>query len=389
MKRYKVAVITTHIAPAIGYGGPAVSIASLITAWGQQPNKILLCSSDASERSSLKPSDIIVGQNTEIHLYHSYWFKRWGFGFGAITTLISACWHAQTVYINGIATWPTTLAAIFCCALRCRFVIAARGGLMPEHLAFIRRYQRHKWWFYRLLTLPTLRCATIIHCTSLLEAKAIQPVLGKNSVTLIIPNGVNVKAIPPQDISTDKQTVLCYVGRIAREKGINRFIQLWLKYRNSPDRFFIAGSGAQNDPYYQEFQKIAAHSQGAIIYYGYLATTKLQQLILASHFLVLPSGLDGGGIRENFGNAVAEALSLSRPVIVTKGLAWDHLESIGAGLVFEPHEESIQTVIQHIQQMNEADRRKMAIAARQYAETHLDIQTLASTLWSIIIGKQN
>jgi len=47
------------------------------------------------------------------------------------------------------------------------------------------------------------------------------------------------------------------------------------------------------------------------------------ELLATSNFLVLPSGLEeAGGMRENFGNVVAEAMASGRPVLVARGLAW-------------------------------------------------------------------
>jgi glycosyltransferase involved in cell wall biosynthesis len=383
MKPKKVAIITTHIAPASGYGGPAVSLASLMVVWiQQQAHKLLLCSSDASEKGRLKPKDINVGKNVEVRLYHSYWFKRWGFGFGAIASIFSVCWQARTIYINGIATWPTTLAAIICCCLRRRFVIALRGGLMPEHVSFIRRNKPHKWLYYRLLTFPTLRRAATIHCITPIEAKAARQLLGDRVKISIIPNGVDVKNTIAREMPTGEGVTLCYVGRISREKGINSFLKIWLNNRRQQDRFIVAGSGITNDSYYQEFEQLVTTHEDIIDYRGYLAKDELYKVISESHFVVLPSGLDAGGVRENFGNSVAEALSLGRPAIVSKGLAWDNIA--GAGFVFELNKENVRATIQSIQTMTEAARREMGKAARQYAEAHLDIQMTAPAVWQII-----
>jgi len=384
MKRNKIAIISTHTVPASGYGGVVVCLASLVTEWMRQDHKLLLCSSDATEKGQLKLKDINVGKNVKVRLYHSYWFKRWGFGFGAIATIFSVCWQTDAIYINGIATWPTTLAAIMCSCLRRRFVIALHGGFMPEHVSFIRRNKPHKWLYYRLLTFPTLRRSATIHCITPIEAKAARQLLGDRVKISIIPNGVDVKNTIAREMPTGEGITLCYVGRISREKGINSFLKIWLNNRSQLDRFIVAGSGMTNDLYYQEFEQLVTTHEDVIDYCGYLAKDELYKVVSESHFVVLPSGLDAGGIRENFGNSVAEAFSLGRPAIVSKGLAWDNIEQAGAGFVFELNKESVRATIQSIQTMTGAARREMGKAARQYAEAHLDIQMTASAVWQII-----
>ena len=103
-------------------------------------------------------------------------------------------------------------------------------------------------------------------------------------------------------------------------------------------------SGAAEAAYFEDFQKIIAQSDRAIEYRGYLDSAQVNKLIEGSHFLILPSGLDGD-VRENFGIAAAEALALARPVIVCKGLEWDDIETSQAGFVFDRHPDAAFDVV--------------------------------------------
>ena len=160
-----------------------------------------------------------------------------------------------------------------------------------------------------------------------------------------------------------------------------------MKVKRPVDKFLIAGSGAALalDPYFEEFQAIVSQSGGAIEYGGYLDSSEVNKLIETSHFLVLPSGLDGD-VRENFGNAVAEALALGRPVIVCKGLVWDDIETSEAGLVFDRHMDAAVDVIQRATKTKEKGWIHMAENARHYAEQHLDIRVTAEQVWSVVTG---
>ncbi|MDD5034715.1 MAG: glycosyltransferase, partial [Methylococcaceae bacterium] len=171
-------MVATHIPPAKGYGGVSVTAGVLTRAWAERGRRIALVAADESLDGRLRPEDVQLGKAVEVTLYRCYGFRRWGFGLGAIPKLFALCRKAPVVYIHGIATWPATLAAVFCSLLRRPFMVAVHGGLMPEHVELIRRRKPHKWLYYQWLTLPTLRQAHAVHCTSETEADGVRGLLG-------------------------------------------------------------------------------------------------------------------------------------------------------------------------------------------------------------------
>ena len=379
-----VGVTATHIAPALGYGGVSVAAAVLTKEWAKRGHRILLCASDESVGGRLKPQDVRLGDSVEVRLYRCYGFRRWGFGLGAIPELLRLCWKADAVYIHGIANWPLTLAAIFCVLLRCRFVAAVRGGLMPEHVALIRRRKPHKWLFYKLLTFPTLRRAIAVHCTSETEAEGVRSVLGDGVNIVVIPNGINCKEIVVAERPAGEGTTICFLGHIQQEKGINGFIRAWLKCKRDGDRLVVAGRSVDG-AYFEDFQNLVRQAGGAISYRGYLGREEVMEVLGSSHFLVLPSGLEeAGGMRENFGNVVAEAMAAGRPVLVARGLAWDHVESLGAGFVFDRTEASVCAVVRRAQSLAGPEWQTMGRNARLYVEQHLDAERLGERVWQVL-----
>lgn len=379
-----IAIIATHIAPSLGYGGVATTAAVLTKVWARMGPRLIVGASDESIGGKLSAQDVCIGENVTVCLYHCYWFRRWGFGLGAIPKIFVMCWKTRIAYIHGVATWPSTLAALFCSLLRRRFVVAPHGGLMSEHVALIRAKKPHKWLFYKLLTLPTLRRAAAIHCTSDTEAHGVRALLGDRPNIFIIPNGIDCKSIRIADKPKGHGLRLCFLGHIQREKGINAFIRVWLGCRCAWDRLVVAGRSTDRE-YFADFQRLAEQSNGAVTYKGYLDRAGVMDVLADSHFLVLPSGLEEvGGMRENFGNVVAEAMAAGRPVLVTKGLAWDHVETLGAGRVFERNEESVRAVLRRTQAMDGPTWERMARAARYYVEHELDAERLGEHVWEVL-----
>ena len=379
-----VGVVATHISPAKGYGGVSVTAAVLTKAWAEHGHKITLVAAAESMDGALASKDVRLGESVKVDLYSCYGFRRWGFGLGAIPKIFRLCQNAPVVYIHGIATWPSTLAALFCVLLCRPFMVAVHGGLMPEHVALIRQKKPHKWLFYRLLTLPTLRRAIAIHCTSETEEEGVRNVLGENAKTLLVPNGINNREVQVFPYPKAEGITICFLGHIQQEKGINAFIKAWLPLRRPGDQLMVAGRSVDRT-YFKEFQSLVEQAQGHITYLGYLERNQVMELLAVSHFLVLPSGLESvGGMRENFGNVVAEAMAAGRPVLLAKGLAWDFVESIGAGFVFDRTEVSASATIMWMQHLQREKWDSMSHKARTYVEQHLDAGKLGEQVWQVL-----
>jgi glycosyltransferase involved in cell wall biosynthesis len=137
--------------------------------------------------------------------------------------------------------------------------------------------------------------------------------------------------------------------------------------------------------YFEEFQALVEQARGGIIYRGYLERGEVMELLASSHFLALPSGLEeAGGMRENFGNVVAEAMASGRPVLVARGLAWDHLEASGAGFVFDRTESSVCEVLKKAQALDRREWEQMSWKGRQYVEQQLDPVKLGDKVWQVL-----
>lgn len=380
---HDVALIATHIAPSSGFGGVAESAAGLARAWRDQGRSFAVAASDGSCGPAVTESALGMPPGMMVRLYRARWAVRWGFGAGAPAALWAVCRAAAAVYVCGIATWPVTLAPLVCRLLGRPYVVAPRGGLLPDHVALIRRHKPHKWLYYRWFVLPALRHARAIHATSALERDGILEALPGARVA-VVPNGVDVAfwCSPHPGPRPTAGTRFCYVGRLSREKGIRRFLDLWLRDRQPGDRLTIVGEGIGA---YAESVRCLARSAGAAVELaGRLDRAGVRRVMADSDFLVLPSGIEASDMRENFGNAVAEALAVGRPVLATRGLAWDHLPACGAGILFDADDGAILAAIAQARSRNAADYAAMATAARHHASTHLALNLTATVLWTLI-----
>ncbi|PWC97435.1 glycosyltransferase [Azospirillum sp. TSO5] len=381
----KVLLVVTHIAPATGYGGIAESTARIAAAWARAGHSFALCSSNASEGTPpLTAGDVGLPPEVPVHLYPAHGWRRWGFGLGAPLLLLRLCRRAEAVYISGIATWPTSLAALACLLFRRPAVIAVRGGLMPGHIAHIRRHKPAKWLFYRCITLPTLAAAQAVHATSAVEADGVRALLPDARVE-VIPNAIDLAewpSLPPRP--RDGALTVGYLGRLSPEKGILPFLTLWLAGHRPGERLLIAGAGGGE--YAAEIARLAAGAPEAVELRGYLPSAGVRAFLDACDLIVLPSGLGEGGVRENFGNSVIEALAAGRPVLTSPGMAWDDLEEQEAGLLFAPHAAGVTETLDRARALGPARLAAMGAAARRLAEKRYALTPVAERLWRLVGG---
>lgn len=373
-------LIATHIAPARGFGGVAECAAAIAHAWARQGRDFSIAVSDGSHGTALRADDLGLPARVPVRLYCARPPVRWGFGWGAPAAIGAAIRETETCYVCGIATWPTTLAFLICRWLGRPYVAATHGGLMPAHVAHIRRKKPLKWLFYRLLALPALRRAAAIHVTSPLEAEGVRAWLPDTPI-VEIPNGIDVAfwRSPPRVREDGDGLRLCYVGRLSREKGIRRFLEIWDRARMPGDRLTIVGDG--DGDYADAVRALAARIGGAVTMAGALDRAGVRQTLAGCDFLVLPSGMDDGDVRENFGIAAAEALAAGRPLLLPRGLAWDMAEDEGFGILFTPDEAGVATALRRAAA---ADPAAHAQAAARWAATYCNLDDTAERLWQIV-----
>jgi glycosyltransferase involved in cell wall biosynthesis len=77
-------------------------------------------------------------------------------------------------------------------------------------------------------------------------------------------------------------------------------------------------------------------------------------------------------------------MAAGRPVLVARGLAWDHLESFGAGFVFDRTEASVCEVLRKAQSLERSEWERMSSNGRQYVEQQLDPIKLGEQVWQVL-----
>lgn len=372
----KLAVVATHLRPALGYGGVAECTAELILAWRAAGHDVTVMTSDGTRGPPLSVHDFEEALHAQVSLYKAHVSVRWGFGLGALIKALLCISRSDVTYISGVATWPTTIAAIYARLLGRPHFIALHGGLMREHWESIQAKKPLKTLFYRYLTFPALRHANGVHVMTELErceAEAIVP----NIRPVVIPNGLSLpgaeEIVPP---SPHPGVRLLFLGRIAPEKGILAFIRRFLEVGAPQDELRLGGA---YEAEYGALVAAACAQSTNVTHLGVLEREALLGALRDVDALVLPSGMEGG-VRENFGNVVVEALLAGRPVMVARGIAWDQVDADGVGVTFDRSGSDMAETLAKLKSLLATEG--LAARCADYARSRYSPHVIAEQLWN-------
>ena len=345
--------VNTHFAPDYHYGG-VVESSSKIHKYVQRllPFFVVAVSKNPAVVKSYLGESGLCFQSVFLHR------------FGVSLALILPLWRLIKTYdlivVNGIFTFPVTLAQVFCIIQRKSFVVSVRGGLEPWRLEH-KKYR--KVIFNKLVTFPLLRKASYIHVTSDNEYTNLVH-LGFENIKLIsngIDNELVAQFIPKNNIFFNKgQFVFLFLSRTDKEKGIDMLLKAYqkfsLKFQNKD--YLLAIVGPDHQGY---LQSLNVDYDGLNIYRanGVYGDEKFQ-IIHESSCVILPS------YSENFGNIVAEGMAMAKPVITTTGTPWQILADQKFGYWVEPTAEDLFLAMQSVYKLTENERGGMGREARRY-----------------------
>lgn len=274
---------------------------------------------------------------------------------------------------------------------RIPYIVRSIGQLSPWALAQSRRKKQVYSW---LIERHNLNHAAAIHCTSTGEAEDVRN-FQVNTPLFTLPLGVNTP-----DFLADAKQKLRHIYGISPETPVVLFLSR-LHYKKRPDlllmalyrlveqnydfHLIIAGSGEAE--YETELKNLAASLGIAqqISFAGFVIGEDKDLLLQGSDMFVLPS------FSENFGIAVAEAMAVGLPVILTPGIQIaPDVAAAKAGLVVEGEVEPLAEAIAKLlkspnlrQQLGENGKQ---LVKQQYSWNAI-AQNLAS-VYSAIIDKQ-
>jgi len=158
------------------------------------------------------------------------------------------------------------------------------------------------------------------------EMDDVKHFFGRSAEVTKLPNFSGVLAAKPAGVHKEPgQLSMIFVGRIHPIKNLDYLLKL-VKDLKANIRITIAGS-LEDKNYWDLCGRLITELPKNVLvdYIGEKPNGQLPAIISANHIFVLPTQ------GENFGHAIAEALSLGRPVLISNQTPWRNLQNEKAG----------------------------------------------------------
>ena len=227
-----------------------------------------------------------------------------------------------------------------------RLILAPRGMLHPEALK-IKSFK--KKWFLKTMRVLHFFNRIQWHATGNDEANFIVQHFGSTLPVAVLEN---VPTFHPFRLKVPKLDQICVVmiARLSQEKGVLEGLQSWFGMDELKNvRLHIIGPKGDENYSKKVVDLIQEYKGWQVSYLGALSPEKCVDELNQSHFLFSPSR------GENYGHAIAEALLMGVPVIVTNTTPWKGLEEKEWGWDYEASSGEFSSVMKKVLSLTELD----------------------------------
>lgn len=281
------------------------------------------------------------------------------------------------VHLHGL--WSPTLHGGLRAAKELQIpVVISPRGMLSEACLRVKSWRKSIAW--NLYQRRDLNSAAMLHATSDAEHADCR----RRGVAVpihVIPNGCD----PPVESDVAECITLpagctrpfaVALGRVDPVKGLDVLVDAWQQAAPSSWQLIIAGPGERGQTEALCRRIEGAGLVGRVHWIGALDDKQKWSVLAAASFLINASR------SENFGIAIAEALSAGNPVIATRGTPWEIIEQKQCGWWVEGTVAGLAEAIRQATsksgaQLNEMGQRGSQLIAEQFAWTNVAKKMLA------------
>ncbi len=178
-----------------------------------------------------------------------------------------------------------------------------------------------------------------------------------------------------------QKRILLFMGRIHPKKGCDLLIDAFARVLGSDPDWYLVFAGPDQVGWQAELEQLTKERGVAsrVVWTGLVSGRLKWGALQAAEVFALPSH------QENFGIAVAEALAVGVPALIShKVNIWREIENDQAGIVAADDLEGTCEVLRSYCQRSEADRFAMRCRARECFARRFEITRTAEALQSLL-----
>jgi len=244
------------------------------------------------------------------------------------------------------------------------YIVTPRGMLEPWSLSQKAWKKKLAWWLYQRNDVQKSAC---IFTTARMEAGHVGN-LGITTRKAVIPNGIETDAYPCKaSVDIVKKQVL-FLSRVHIKKGIEILFDAWKRIHSDYSDWQLLVVGNGENEYIQSLEnRIESLSlKDSIKILPPVFGNEKIQLYQESALFCLPS------FSENFGMAIAEAMSCGTPVITTTNCPWRILNETNTGWCIDLSVDNLERALREALGMTSAELYEMGRRASKLINDNLD-----------------
>ncbi|MGD1942014.1 MAG: hormogonium polysaccharide biosynthesis glycosyltransferase HpsP [Leptolyngbyaceae cyanobacterium] len=331
-----------QIVPSISlvYGGPSQMVRGFSQALAAAGAEVTIATTDSNGDVDEAPLDVplatpVAEDNYTVYYFRCSPFRRYKFSLDLLRWLWHHARDYDIVHIHALFSPVSSAAAAVLRQRGVPYVMRPLGTLDPADL---RKKKQLKRLYAALLEGPNLSGAAAIHFTSAQEAKVSER-FGAKTPALVLPLGVSPLPPPPTQIDVHDRfniprdrPIILFMSRLDPKKGIELllFALETLQQEGILFHLLMCGANPQDREYEQSirerFEQSTVRAQTTLT--GFVSGDLKASILQAADLFVLPS------YYENFGIAVAEAMLVSLPVVISDQVhIWQTIDQSESGWV--------------------------------------------------------
>jgi len=382
-----------HVVASINplVGGPAQTVPGLARALGEAGVQTVLATLDYPA-SGPQPDPEAYALESQSAGMLTRALRGWNPGFQRRLGRIAAD-GVSVVHGHGLWMFPNLYARQVAVAHAIPLVISPRG--MLEGWALNRSALR-KAFAWRLFERENLRRAALFHATSEREADSIRAA-GFRQPIACIPNGVplpGLGGVPGRALLEGRYPDLrgkrwmLFMSRLHPVKGLPQLLQAWKSLEPSHPGWQLLIAGSALDGYGAEMRRLSIEAglERRTTFSGMLSGADKACALGNSELFVLPTH------SENFGVAVAEALSYGIPAVTTRAAPWPALDTNRCGWWIEAGAEPLRLALAAALEISAEDLRAMGARGRQLVASRYAWARVAEDMkaaYQYLLGRGN
>jgi glycosyltransferase involved in cell wall biosynthesis len=355
----RVAVVSAVVSPR--QGGPAIQLARIVDATRDVIDYRLFGVVAAVD------SELVRTIFPQMRLFRPCAPRRWFYAPGLQTALNEEANSCDVFHAHMLWDYPVWAARSTARRADKPLVVSPHGSLIARW----RQRSIHKAVYKQIFLRRFVRDSTVVHVLNKAEAAACLD-WGLDCPMEIIPNGLPRSAFsepgdPEAALSRWRwlrgRRVLLFLGRIAREKGIDLLLEAWQRCKGLPGSadwiLVIAGPDYRGYARTVEDEIRDRGLTDSVFLVGPVWHAEKRSLLAASECFVLPSRSEAMSV------AVLEAMAAGLPAIVTRECNMPELASAGGGWEVPCAVEELSHCIARIMRMTPEELRAAGERGRQ------------------------